>query len=346
MNRLRILVADGSATYRNMFSRAAPDAVSCASVTCVANGAEARESIKRNDFEIIIIDAEIAEIFALLKEIMVQLPKAFVLVTARPSITNDRLCAEALTIGAGDYITKPIHSSYTDNYNIVKAKLTEIVSAFGVECAPPQRPRVFDPARNREGISKSSLRPGIVLIAASTGGPLALESILSKLSKSFPVPILVVQHMLLQFTNTLAHNLNQKTLLDVKIAISNETVKAGTVYIAPGGMHMKLDSNNAIRLDGSPPINGVRPAADILFESVAESYMGPGVLSVILTGMGRDGEYGLAKLKEKQECYCLAQSEKSCVVYGMPRAAFESGYVDKVLDLADIPSEIESFSFA
>ena len=189
-------------------------------------------------------------------------------------------------------------------------------------------------------------QPGIVLLATSTGGPMALERILPKLSGDFPVPILVIQHMLPQFIETLASSLNVKSMLRVKVAESRETIAAGTVYIAPGGVHMKLSVKNRIYFDQSPPINGVRPSADILFESVAESFTGQGVLVVILTGMGRDGENGLAKLKEKQECFCLAQSEKTCVVYGMPRAVIESGYADMILDLEKIPEEIESLTFA
>ena len=109
-------------------------------------------------------------------------------------------------------------------------------------------------------------------------------------------------------------------------------------------MHMKLDAENKIQLDDEPPINGIRPAADVLFESVAESFTESGVLAVILTGMGSDGKKGLAGLKEKQNCFCLAQSEETCVVYGMPRAAVESGLVDKILDLDKISSEIENLA--
>ena len=193
--------------------------------------------------------------------------------------------------------------------------------------------------------NRNRFQPGIVLFAASTGGPIALESIIPKLIRDFPVPVLVVQHMLRQFTEALANNLNQKSMLKVKVAENRETVEAGTVYIAPGGKHMKLNSKNRIYFDESPPINGVRPAADILFESIAESFTGQGVLVVILTGMGRDGEKGLARLKEKQDCICIAQSEETCVVYGMPRAAVESGYADMVLDLDKIPHEIHSLLF-
>ena len=205
------------------------------------------------------------------------------------------------------------------------------------------------PGADKTMIKKNSadwVKPGIVLVASSTGGPMALESILPKLSGDFPVPVLVVQHMLMQFIQTLANSLDMKSSLRVKVAENRETISAGSVYIAPGGVHMKLDSRKRIRFDESPPINGVRPAADILFESVAESFTAQGVLAVILTGMGRDGVNGLARLKEKHKCFCLAQSEETCVVYGMPRAVVEAGYADMILDLDKIPAEIELLTFA
>jgi len=105
---------------------------------------------------------------------------------------------------------------------------------------------------------------------------------------------------------------------------------------------MKLDANDRILLEDSPPRNGVRPAADILFDSVAESFSGSNVLAVILTGMGNDGKRGLATLKEKRNCLCFAQSEETCVVYGMPFAAVESGLADKIVGLDELPLEMES----
>jgi two-component system chemotaxis response regulator CheB len=189
---------------------------------------------------------------------------------------------------------------------------------------------------------KRLFRPKIVLIAVSTGGPQALESILPKLRGDFPAPVLVVQHIATQFTEHLAHHLNQKSQLRVKVAEDGEAVTAGTVYIAPGGTHMKLSAESKVQLDDEPPINGIRPAADALFESVAESFTESEVLAVILTGMGSDGKRGLAALKKMGRCFCVAQSEETCVVYGMPRAAVESGLVDKVLNLDKISAEIEN----
>jgi len=247
--------------------------------------------------------------------------------------------------GAADCMVKPIYNSYDENVEVIKSKLTEIFKVFYEKQAEKnvKTEPMADKTAKKSG--KEKFNPEIVLIAASTGGPFALENILSKLRGDLPVPVLIVQHMPAHFAETLAYNLNRKSPLKIKVAQNRENVEAGTVYIAPGGLHMTLDRKNRIYLDDSPPLHGVRPAADALFESVAEYFNGAGVLAVILTGMGNDGQTGLIGLKEKQACFCLAQSEKTCVVYGMPRAAAESGLVDRILDLDEIPGEIENFYF-
>ncbi|MCL2488075.1 MAG: hypothetical protein FWE80_05260, partial [Oscillospiraceae bacterium] len=353
-----VLIADVSTVYKKMFAKAAAELDKTAFIDYAAGGDETLDKIRRQDYDIIIIDAETTGtgMGGLLKAISVEIPKASVLFAARPSPANVQLCEEALDSGAADYLIKPINDSYDDNYIVVRNKLAEVYRTLGEKRGRGSRPaprksvRAAAQAetggeRTRKHIRKSKFSPELVLIAASTGGPLALEQILSGLKADFPVPILVVQHMPAHFTSTLAQHLDQKATLRVKLAENREPLAAGTVYIAPGGVHMKLDAKNQIRVDDSPPINGVRPAADILFESVADYFSGTSVLAVVLTGMGCDGERGLAQLKEKRECYCLAQSERTCVVYGMPRAVIENGLADKIVDLDKMAGEISSFHY-
>ena len=345
MNSLRVLIADNSATYRKMFTRALSELDNNALVTCVTNRDEAIDCIQRFDYEIIVIDADVFGLHMLLKEIVMQIPKAFILITSRPSNSSDELCKEALAYGAADCLTKPIQSSYNDNYDVVKQKMESIIKIVVQDRINALAQRTSTGSNRLRMANIQSFRAGLVLIAASTGGPPALERILQSLKSDFPVPILIVQHMLPQFTETLAQNLNQKSPLEVKVAVNRENIKPGTVYIAPGGMHMKLDAKGLVRLDDSPPISGLKPAADILFMSIAETYSGPGVLTVILTGMGHDGRNGLSLLKDKQHCFCIAQSEETCIVYGMPRAAIDNGYADLVVDLDNIASELESRTY-
>jgi len=347
MDYFKVLIADSSSVYRQMISQGVKEVNEKTSVVCVTDSDEAIKLIKRNDYDVIVVDAEIpgSGLRELLNIIMSEIPKAMVLVTARPSSANEKIFPEAISAGATACMVKPIYDSYSDNLAIIKRKITDISKFLrdpsGKKITTPKLELLGDNAT----VAESGFHPEIVLIAASTGGPIALGTIITQIRRDFPVPILIVQHIPSYITENLAQNLNQKSKINVKVAEHRETISAGTVYFAPGGTHMKLDSKNKICLDDSPPRGGVRPAADVLFESVAEKFAGSMVLAVVLTGMGSDGKDGLVKLKEKKNCFCLVQSEKTCVVYGMPRAVVEEGMADKILDLELISSEIEGFDY-
>lgn len=180
-----------------------------------------------------------------------------------------------------------------------------------------------------------SVFESIVCIGTSTGGPGALEKVLTRLPQNFPAPLLIVQHMPPKFTKALADRLNSLTKIVVKEAEHGEIVKAGHAYIAPGGFYMRvkqLAMGLAIQLDASKPKTGHCPSVDELFESAAKlkKYK---KIAVIMTGMGSDGSKGLCSLKENGETFAIAESESSSIVYGMPRAAFATGKVDQILDL-------------
>ena len=340
MNELKILIADASSVYKRMFSQAIDESGKGAAVTVVSNSDAALELLSHNNFDIAIVDTEIpgAGVFKLLSEMKAEIPDAYILVTAGPSRSNEKIFKEAMSMGATECMVKPIDDSYGENLIIIKNKIKSVMQEAPVKAPKAQVKPAPEPV-------DGSLAPELVVIAASTGGPLALEKVFAKLSGDFPVPILLVQHIPASFTENLAGILKSKTGLRIKVAENREVVEAGTVYLAPGGTHMKLSMKNMIMLDDSPPINGVRPAADALLESIADNYKGSGVLAVILTGMGSDGKDGLKKLKDKKDCFCISQSERTCVVYGMPRAVEEAGLADKVLDLDQISSEIAGFSY-
>jgi len=348
MDEIKVLIADSSSVYKKMITQAVTEADKNASVSCVTDGDEVIGLVKQKNYDVIVIDAEISEpgLIKLINVILNKNPLVFILVMARPSAANNEMFHEALLKGATECMTKPIYDSYTENLNSIKRKMKYIVKRTTKknhdENENQPEPELMETGKTAE---RSTFRAEIVLIAASTGGPLALNNILPNLREDFPVPVMIVQHIPSYFTETLAHHLNNKSRIKVKIAENWETVTAGTVYLAPGGMHMILNTENKIELDDSPPISGLRPAADVLFESVAKSFSGSKVLAVILTGMGSDGKKGLASLKAKKDCYCLAQSEETCVVYGMPRCAVESGLADKVLDLDKISQEIKRLCY-
>ncbi len=178
----------------------------------------------------------------------------------------------------------------------------------------------------------------VVAIGGSTGGPAALRSIIEALPESFAAPILVTQHLAPGFTEDFVQWLSLTCPLRVKVAEDGEPLARGTVYVAPEQHHLRL-SEHRIRLPASVPIGGFRPAISAMFESVAQGF-GERVVAVMLTGMGRDGVEGLRAVRDRRG-FVIAQDEESCVVFGMPKAAIESGVVDEVLSLRRIGSRLE-----
>lgn len=177
-----------------------------------------------------------------------------------------------------------------------------------------------------------------IVIAASTGGPKALYSVITKLPGDIGVPILVVQHMPAGMTKDFAERLNNNCELLVKEASENCLIEKNVVFIAPGGFHMEVGKDKKIHLNKESTVWGVRPAADKLFVSAAQVY-GKRLLGIVLTGMGKDGSNGIIEIKAKGGV-TISEDEASCVIYGMPKSAVETGMVDKVVPLELISSEI------
>ncbi len=180
----------------------------------------------------------------------------------------------------------------------------------------------------------------IVLIAVSTGGPVALRTFFKLMHQPLTVPMLVVQHMPNQFTSSFALRLSEVSHLPISEAQRGEPIVPGKILIAPGGYHLIINrylSTKVVELSDAPYVNGVRPSADVLFESVHEHYTK--TLAIILTGMGNDGTEGVRILRRKIN-YCIAQDEKTSTIYGMPRAVAASNLADEILPLEKIPERI------
>ncbi len=203
---------------------------------------------------------------------------------------------------------------------------------------------LFQTQKKEPAVIEPLRKPGpidIVALGISTGGPNALREVFAKIDPKLPRPILVVQHMPAGFTKEFAASLNRVCPLEVKEAEDGDLIHPGQIYIAPGDYHIKVEKStlcNVIRLSKEDLRNGHRPSADVLFESVAKIYQNRS-LGVIMTGMGRDGAAQLAEMR-KQGAWTLGQDEKSSIVYGMPRAAFELGAVQKQVALENMASEI------
>lgn len=193
-------------------------------------------------------------------------------------------------------------------------------------------------------MKKNSALDHLVAIGTSTGGPKALQEVLSKLPSDWIIPIVIVQHMPAGFTLSLANRLNSLTHLRVIEAIHEQTVEPGTVYIAPGGRHMEVVRKSSgqyqIHLQNQEPIGGHRPSVDVLFESFSKLTEVHRTL-VILTGMGSDGSQGMKRVKEQStRVNTIAEAESSCIVYGMPRSAIALGCVDYVVPLESIADQL------
>lgn len=183
----------------------------------------------------------------------------------------------------------------------------------------------------------------VVAIASSTGGPKALQTLLPMISEKLDAPVLIVQHMPENFTAALAERLNSLSGLEIKEAQEGDRLEAGHVYLAKGGIHMrvcKVAGRHLIRFSDEPPREGVKPCANYLYESLETSGYDE-VICVVLTGMGADGTQGITNLKQRKNVTVFAQNEESCAVFGMPRSAIKAGLADKGITLEQIAHEIE-----
>ena len=310
--------------------------------------------------------------------------KVVVIVVSALTKRGGQLTLRALEKGAFDFITKPEGVSVEASREALKTELSTRVRAVAqrlevrnllrsggvaprakapapargvtaplpgpmpVPLGPQGRPPLntgLASTSERMARLASAARPEMILIGVSTGGPNALARLLPALPGDLGVPVLVVQHMPPLFTASLAESLGSRCAMKVKEASHGEIVEANTVYIAPGGRHMRLAAApdrgaKVVQITEDPPENNCRPAVDYLFRSVANNFPGRAV-AAILTGMGSDGAIGLRLLK-RHGCFVVAQDEASCVVYGMPKAAVDAGVVDSVLPLEAIAPKLMS----
>ena len=294
------------------------------------DGEEALSKLDVLEPDVITLDIEMPRMdgLSVLKQIMKRKPKPVIMLSA---LTREGAIytLKALDYGAIDYITKPSGNISLDLHTIKN----EIISKIKMAASANLPKLKIKPI----SIESCELGDNVVAIGASTGGPQALTYVLTSLPQNTP-PILIVQHMPESFTKSFAERLDKLCKFKVKEAEEGDYISKDLVLIAPGGFHMTVSKTGQIRLNRTPPIHGVRPAVDPMMTSVARFYKSRAV-GVILTGMGRDGAYGMKKIKEYGGV-TIAQDEETSVVFGMPKAAIEEGCVDVVLPLHKIPIEI------
>ena len=330
-NRIRVLVVDDSALMRKLIPQMLAADESLEVVGTAMDGTFCLKKIEELKPNVVTLDLEMPGMNGIdtLKEIMRREPVP-VIVFSSHSTEGASVTMKALGLGAFDFVTKPkdasAHMAETARELIAKVKAA-------AECK--LRPRILSSQPRQEKASVSASNPTkIVGIGVSTGGPQAMEYLLSQLPGDFPGSIVVVQHMPDGFTDMFARRLDETCALRVKEAQSGDLLQRGRALICPGNRHMKvkrLPLGDVAVLNDEPRVNGHRPSADVLLRSVAEEFKNQAV-GVLLTGMGDDGAEGLGAIK-KEGGMTVAQSEDSCVVYGMPKAAIERGYAVRVVAL-------------
>jgi len=354
-----ILLADDSLVMRRLLEQSLQRHADLIVTGMARSGQEALDLLPHARPDVVLLDVEMpgmngVQTAAALRKIDRRLP---IIMFSALTVQGAGATLDALNCGANDYVTKPQKiSSREESLRLIDQELVTRIRQWGAlhrrsSANPAFRPisssvsRPASPLTAPLAVSRPVPRPHfppeIVVIGVSTGGPTALSEVLPVLPANFPVPVLVVQHMPAVFTRLLADRLNQSCPCTVREAVSNAPLTPGTILIAPGDYHLSVVSQAGevrTHLSQGPAVNSCRPAVDVLFQSVAPIY-GPAVLSVILTGMGKDGLDGARGIKALGG-QLLVQDQASSVVWGMPRAVTEAGLADQILPLSAIGAEI------
>lgn len=335
MKKIKVLVVDDSALMRKIISDMINSEEDMEAVDIARNGQDMFDKISKHNPNVITLDVEmpVMDGISALKEIKKRHLNIPVIMLSSVSVKGTALTMECLDAGAIDFVSKPSGSISLD-INKVKIELIDKIRiAYERENTVPA---VIE--RSKPELKSLTIKIEAVVIGASTGGPKALYSVITALPEKLGVPVFIVQHMPVGFTKAFADRLNANSKIRVVEASDGELVEKDMVYIAPGGYHMEVQSDRRIHLNTEPSIWGVRPAVDKLFISAAKVY-GSHLLSVVLTGMGKDGAQGTVEIK-KNGGITISEHKSTCTIYGMPKAAYETGMVDLVVTLDEVSAQI------
>jgi two-component system chemotaxis response regulator CheB len=333
------MIVDDSAIVRQVLARELSQAGDIRVVATAPDPYVARDKIVQLRPDVVLLDMEMPRMDGLsfLKKLMKHFPLPVIIVSSLTPAGGE-LAVEAMNAGAVDVMCKPgssfsVHDMSEALIQKIRAASRAEVSKTGVKLgAEAQRPQVH--------ITQTRMTETVIAIGASTGGTQAIQELLTHMPGNSP-GILIVQHMPEQFTASLASRLNQLCSLEVREAKNNDSITPGVALIAPGNYHMLLRRSGArfyVQIRSGPLVCGHRPSVEVLFKSVSQA-AGRNAIGVILTGMGRDGAAGLLEMRN-QNARTIAQDEKSCVVFGMPKEAISLGAAETVLPLNRIPYKI------
>lgn len=340
--KTKVLIIDDSAIIRKVFTEELSKDKDIEVIGTASNPYIARDKIIMLKPDVITLDIEmpLMDGITFLEKLMKHFPMPVIIVSSLTK-NNAELALRAMELGAVDVLSKP-----GEAYSVgdMAEQLREKVKAAGKIKKVHKLEMKPSGTTNKINVASLNATNKVIAIGASTGGTEALKEVLTALPAEMP-PILITQHMPANFTKSFSERLNAICKMQVKEAENGEQATPGKVLIAPGNKHMTLKRSGAlyyVEVKDGPLVFHQRPSVEIMFNSVAVE-AGRNAVGVILTGMGRDGAGGLLEMR-KAGAYTIAQDEKSCVVFGMPKEAIEVGGVMKILPLTDIPRELKKYS--
>lgn len=348
----KILVVDDSALMRRVICDIIDSDERFQVVDRATNGLEAYDLLSKNQYDAVVLDVNMPKMngLQLLEELRKNKISAKVMMASTDTKEGAKTTLDALELGALDFIHKP-DSAMDCRVESFKVKLLSTLdvvansrpaifsSVSRVQENGQAAERMADLARKFAGKNRGSK---IVAIASSTGGPKSLQTVIPRLPAGLDAPVLLVQHMPKGFTASLAERLNDLSQLKVKEAKEGEEIQNGTVYVSMGGMHMNVKNNGGtytIHYSDEPAREGVKPCANYMYESLADSRFDE-IVCVVMTGMGADGTEGIRNLEAKKKVHVIAQNQESCVVYGMPKNVINAGLSDQIVPLDQLAQEI------
>ncbi len=339
--KIRVLVVDDSAFSRQTIKGMLESDPDIEVAGIAMNGVDAMAKTIKLRPDLITLDFEMPEMdgFSFLRWVMKEIPTPVIMVS---SFSDSNTVFKALEMGAVDFIAKPIKRSSAELRMIEKDLLAKVKASknFNMEKLTKSL-ELLSADEDVTPVETAGYDVDVVAVGSSTGGPAALQIILTRLPQDMPAAVLVSQHMPKGFTGPLAERLDRLSEIHVKEAADGDAVEHGTVFICPGGSHMTIKEKGQrrhINLKQGSPHDKYVPSVDMMMSSVADHY-GRNTVGVILTGMGNDGKKGMLEIKAKGG-YTIAESEETAVVFGMPEEVISTGIVDKVLALPDVPEEL------
>lgn len=345
----KILVVDDSALMRRVYYDIIESDKRFQVENFAKDGVEALEFLRKKKYDAVVLDVNMPNMngIQLLKEMKAEGIVAKVIMSSTDTTHGAKVTLDALELGAVDFMHKPersylckkeeFHDEFLMKLQVVCESSVRVYEEVKVPEQKENDSIVVKLARKHKATGKK-----IIAIASSTGGPKALQSVIPRIPSSINAPVLIVQHMPVGFTATLAERLNNMSELTVKEAAEGDEVLIGHAYLSMGGKHMKVvekNGKNYIQYSDEPTREGVKPCANYMYESLIDCDYDEAVC-VVMTGMGADGTEGIRNLKEKKKIHVITQEKETCAVYGMPKSVDQEGLSNQKVHLEKIAQEL------